>query len=88
LTERFGGLTALTRSPAHGTTTESGKPAHDETVVFEVMSLALDVSWWESYRASPGARVSSGSDRYPCIDRHSALTQPGKTSAGFPGRQY
>src|SRR6201746_1122196 len=50
LTERFGGLTAFTRSPAEGTTTESGKPVHDEIVVFEVMTEALDVFWWGSYR--------------------------------------
>ncbi len=29
LMERFGGLTAFTRSPAQGTTTESGKPVQD-----------------------------------------------------------
>jgi hypothetical protein len=50
LTERFGGLTAFTRSPAQGTTTESGKPVHDEIVGFEVMTEALDVSWWRNYR--------------------------------------
>ena len=50
LTERFGGLTAFTRSPAQGTTTETGKPVHDEIVVFEVMTEALDVPWWGSYR--------------------------------------
>ena len=50
LTERFGGLTAFTRSPAQGTTTESGEPVHDEIVVFEVMTETLDVSWWGSYR--------------------------------------
>ena len=50
LTERFGGLTAFTRSPAQGTTTERGKPVHDEIVVFEVMTEALDVSWWGRYR--------------------------------------
>jgi hypothetical protein len=50
LTERFGGLTAFTRSPAQGTTTESGKPLHDEIIVFEVMTEELDVSWWGNYR--------------------------------------
>jgi hypothetical protein len=50
LTERFGGLTAFTRSPAQGITTESGTPVHDEIVVFEVMTEALDVSWWGKYR--------------------------------------
>ena len=38
LTERFGGLTAFTRSPAQGTTTESGRPVHDEIIVFEVVT--------------------------------------------------
>jgi hypothetical protein len=51
LTERFGGLTAFTRSPAQGTTTESGKTVHDDIVVFEVMTEKLDLSWWRSYRA-------------------------------------
>jgi hypothetical protein len=45
LTERFGGLTAFTRSPALGTTTGSGTTVHDEIVVFEVMTNTLDASW-------------------------------------------
>jgi hypothetical protein len=52
LTEKFGGLTAFTRSPAEGSTTGSGKTVHDEIVVFEVMTETLDVSWWGSYRLS------------------------------------
>lgn len=50
LTERFGGLTAFTRSPAQGTTTDGGKTVHDDIVVFEVMTEKLDVSWWRNYR--------------------------------------
>jgi hypothetical protein len=50
LTKQFGGLTAFTRSPAQGTTTDSGRPVHDEIVVFEVMTETLDVSWWGGYR--------------------------------------
>lgn len=50
LTEHFGGLTAFTRSPGQGTTTEKGKPVHDEIIVFEVMTETLDVSWWANYR--------------------------------------
>jgi hypothetical protein len=50
LTARFGGLTAFTRSPAQGTTTDSGKIVHDDIVVFEVMTEKLDVAWWRSYR--------------------------------------
>jgi|SRR5712664_3325013 hypothetical protein len=50
LTERFGGLTAITRSPAQGTTTGSGKTVHDDIIVFEVMTETLDTAWWGSYR--------------------------------------
>ena len=50
LTERFGGLTAFTRSPAQGTITDGDKTVHDEIVVFEVMTEALDVRWWNNYR--------------------------------------
>jgi len=50
LTERFGGLTAFTRSPAQGTTTGTRRTVHDEIVVFEVMTEALDAGWWRNYR--------------------------------------
>ena len=50
LTERFGGLTAFTRSPAQGTTTGGGKTVHDDIIVFEVMTETLDVPWWRNYR--------------------------------------
>ena len=50
LTERFGGLTAFTRSPAQGTTMGGGKTVHDEIVVFEVMMEMLDTRWWRNYR--------------------------------------
>ena len=45
LTERFGGMTAFTRSPAQGTTTDGGNTVHDDIVVFEVMTETPDVSW-------------------------------------------
>jgi hypothetical protein len=38
LTKRFGGLTAFSRSPAQGTTSDGGKTAHDEIILFEVMT--------------------------------------------------
>ena len=50
LTERFGGLTAFSRSPAQGTTSDHGKKVHDEIIVFEVMTETLDAAWWRSYR--------------------------------------
>jgi hypothetical protein len=50
LTDRFGGLTAFTRSPAQGTTREGDKTVRDEIIVFEVLTETLEKSWWISYR--------------------------------------
>ena len=51
LVERFGGLTAFTRSPAEGLWEEQGERSRDQIVIFEVMSDGLDRNWWEKYRA-------------------------------------
>jgi hypothetical protein len=50
LTKRFGGLMAFSRSPAQGATSDGRKTVHDQTIVFEVMTDALDVAWWGNYR--------------------------------------
>lgn len=50
LTERFGGLTAYSRSPARGFWKEKGRTTRDEVVVFEVMAKRLDRRWWREYR--------------------------------------
>jgi hypothetical protein len=50
LVERFGGLTAFTRSPAEGVWEEGDGRSRDEIVIFEVMADALDRAWWCSYR--------------------------------------
>ena len=50
LADRFGGLTAFTRSPAQGTTREGDKTVRDEIIVFEVLTETLEKSWWTSYR--------------------------------------
>ncbi len=52
LAERFGGLTAFTRSPAEGLWCEGGDTARDDVVVIEVMADALDTAWWADYRRS------------------------------------
>jgi hypothetical protein len=52
LTERFGGMTAFTRSPAEGTTADDRGTVHDDIVVFEVMTDTLDHEWWRAYRRS------------------------------------
>jgi hypothetical protein len=51
LVERFGGLTAFTRSPAEGVWEDGGQRSRDEIVIFEVMSDGIDRNWWQRYRA-------------------------------------
>jgi hypothetical protein len=50
LVERFGGLTAFTRSPAEGVWVDEGEVARDEIVIFEVMADEIDRGWWGEYR--------------------------------------
>jgi hypothetical protein len=51
LIERFGGLTAFSRSPADGLWAESEQHVHhDAIVVFEVMADYLDRTWWSALR--------------------------------------
>jgi hypothetical protein len=50
LTDRFGGVTSYTRSPAEGRWTHEGGTTADEVVVVEVMVGALDEAWWTAYR--------------------------------------
>lgn len=52
LVEKFGGLTAYSRSPAEGLwEREEGSVDRDAIVIFEVMAEALDRGWWADYRA-------------------------------------
>ena len=52
----FGGLTAFSRSPAQGTTSDGFKTVHDQIIVFEVMTETLDVASYRLHleRVSPG----------------------------------
>ena len=50
LSERFGGSTAYTRSPAEGLWKSGGADHHDDIVVVEVMVENMDAGWWRSYR--------------------------------------
>ena len=57
LTDRFGGATAYTRSPAEGTwQDDEGGVHHDDVVVVEVMVDSLDRAWWAAYRHELTAR--------------------------------
>ena len=50
LTERFGGLTAYTRAPAEGTWADpQGRTHRDDVIIIEVMTGALDRTWWNDY---------------------------------------
>ena len=51
LAHRVGGITSFTPAPAQGVSKEGGHTAHDDIVVFEVMTRELDHAWWERYRA-------------------------------------
>ena len=51
LAARFGGLTAYSRAPAHGTWAFDGGSAKDDIVVVEVMTDTLDREWWRTFRA-------------------------------------
>jgi hypothetical protein len=51
LTERFGGLTAFTRSPADGYWHDpSGATVAEDMIAFEVMTETVDRAWWEAFR--------------------------------------
>ena len=57
LTQKYGGVTAFLRSPAHGTWKEaSGAVELDEVVMCEVMVDALDRDWWAQYRTTLESR--------------------------------
>ncbi|VVO75322.1 hypothetical protein [Pseudomonas fluorescens] len=51
LVERWGGVTAFTRTPAKGVFLQNGNErAEDEIVVYEVMVKRVDKLWWLSYK--------------------------------------
>ena len=54
LTERFGGLTAYSRSPAVGLwqPDDSDQRQRDDVVAYEVLADTLDIEWWGRYRST------------------------------------
>ena len=51
LSERFGGITTYTRSPARGLWKETrDTTVHDDIIIYEVMTEELDREWWGKYR--------------------------------------
>ena len=57
LTERFGGVTAYSRSPATGLwLNENETIERDQVIMVEVVVEDLDREWWASYRKQLEAR--------------------------------
>jgi hypothetical protein len=50
LTEKFGGVTSFTRSPARADGKQDSGTTHDEIVVIEVMTEKADREWWGDLR--------------------------------------
>jgi hypothetical protein len=50
LVDRFGGLTAFTRSPAKGLWENDDERHADDIVIYEVMTEKLDPGWWRDYK--------------------------------------
>jgi hypothetical protein len=50
LLDRFGGVTAFTRSPAEGLWQDGSRVERDEVVLYEVMADELERDWWAAYR--------------------------------------
>src|SRR5688500_12265811 len=51
LTDRFGGVTAYTRSPATGLwKSAAAEIERDQVIMIEVVSETLDRGWWARYR--------------------------------------
>ena len=51
LTERFGGVTSFSRSPAEGRWRNRGDTEHDDIIVLEIMTQELHRPWWSKLRA-------------------------------------
>ena len=50
LAERFGGVTAYSRTPAEGLWKDNDNLERDRITVWEVMTGKLDEDWWRSFR--------------------------------------
>ncbi len=57
LSEKFGGLTAYTRTPAEGTwEDDGGRTRREDVVIVEVMTDALEREWWRNYAVELATR--------------------------------
>ena len=61
LVERFGGITAYSRAPAHGLWHDSAQLVRDDLIIYEVMTETLDRRWWGRYREQLESRFQQQS---------------------------
>ena len=50
LVDRFGGVTAFSRTPAEGVWSDHGRKIRDDVILVEVMVPAIDSIWWAGFR--------------------------------------
>lgn len=71
LIDRFGGLTAYTRSPAAGVwTSPEGNVEEDTMVMIEVLAESVDASWWQSYAETLKRRFNQQTIHIRASDVH------------------
>jgi len=51
LTEKFGGVTAHKRAPAHGKWQSGGSTDTDSIAIFEVIAETFERSWWKEFQS-------------------------------------
>ena len=51
LIDRFGGVTAYSRSPAEGIWREGNTKEKDDIIIVEVMANEFDRDWWQAFRS-------------------------------------
>jgi hypothetical protein len=74
LAERFGGVTAFSRSPAEGVWREGqGDVSHDEVVIFEVMTERLDYKMAVWIQGDARKPIPARADYYPGDSSRAAL---------------
>jgi hypothetical protein len=61
LLDRFGGITAFTRSPADGLWAQDGRTSRDEVIIFEVVTETVDEAWWSNFREDLERRLEQES---------------------------
>lgn len=58
LTEKFGGITTYSRSPARGIWKEKNRTNKDEIIIYEVLVKEMDMPWWKSLKEKLEATLS------------------------------